>query len=84
MENRPRRLTPNQRTLFETAFDRACAELGLGQLSLDVAKREYIAQLIVDIVSRGEQDIDAVQRRAVFGFRIAPWPSSSPGCRDAS
>jgi hypothetical protein len=62
-------LTPQERIAFDTAFERACDELGLSQGSLDVVRRERVAQFIIDSVCSGEQDIDVLHRRAVFHFR---------------
>jgi hypothetical protein len=52
-----------------TAYDQACKELGLGNGSLDVAKRERVAELIVAFVLRGETDVDVLHRRAVIHCR---------------
>jgi hypothetical protein len=59
-------LSADERAALNTAYDRACEELGLGDGSLDVAKRERVAELILSFVSRGEIDIDVLHRRAVI------------------
>jgi hypothetical protein len=48
-----------------TAYVRACEELGLENGSLDVAKRERVAELLLAFVLRGETDVDVLHRRAV-------------------
>ncbi len=62
-------LSPDQRFIVGTAYVRACEELGLGDGSLDVAKRERVAELILAFVLRGETDIEVLQRRAVIHCR---------------
>jgi hypothetical protein len=62
-------LTQQERAVFDAAVQRACDELGLGELSLDVAKREQVAQSILEFVYSGEENIDVLHRRAVIRFR---------------
>jgi hypothetical protein len=61
-------LEPDERAALCAAFDSACEELGIGELSLDVPKRERVAQLILAFVCKGEHDVDVLHRRAVFHF----------------
>ena len=62
-------LTFDQRQVVGVAYDEACKELELGNGSLDVAKRERVAELIVAFVLRGEMDVDVLHRRAVIHCR---------------
>jgi hypothetical protein len=69
-------LSPDQRYVVGTAYDQACKELELGNGSLDVAKRERVAELIVAFVLRGEMDVDVLHRRAVIHCRNTdPYPN---------
>ena len=45
------------------------AELGLGDFSLDVAKRERLAQEMERLVCKGERDPVVLQRTAVSQFK---------------
>ncbi len=58
----------SQRAISQ-AFDGACEELDLGLGSLDVWKRERLAQLILQLVEEGEADSDVLQKSAVSRFR---------------
>jgi hypothetical protein len=62
-------LRADERAALNAAYERACEELGLGDGSLDVAKRERVAELILSFVSRGEIDIEVLRRRAVIHCR---------------
>ena len=62
-------LQPKERAALCGAFESACSELGLGELSLEVPRREQVAQLILSFVCKGEHDVDVLHRRAVFHFR---------------
>ena len=62
-------LSPDQRAAVQTAYERTCEELGLGDGSLDVPKRERVAELILAFVQKGEIDIDVLHRRAVIHCR---------------
>ncbi len=62
-------LSPDQRAALNASYERACEELGLGEGSLDVARRERVAELILSFVSRGEIDVDVLHRRAVIHCR---------------
>ncbi len=62
-------LSPSQRQVISDAYERACRDLALGDGSLEVARREHVAELIVAFVLRGEMDIDVLHRRAVIHCR---------------
>jgi hypothetical protein len=51
------------------ALDGACEELALSLQSLDVWKREQIAEVIRSLANDGERDVAVLQRRAVTYFR---------------
>jgi hypothetical protein len=57
------------REAVDQALDGACEELALSLQSLDVWKREQIAEVIWSLASEGERDVAALQRRAVTHFR---------------
>ena len=46
-------VSPSVRNTARRAFDGACEELGLGDFSLDVAKRERLAQEMERLVCKG-------------------------------
>jgi hypothetical protein len=48
------RLEPSELVAFGIAFEAACVDLGLRETSLDVAKRESLAKLILGFVRKGE------------------------------
>ena len=58
------------------AYVGACEELGIGDGSLDVEKRERIAKLLLGFVLNGEENVDALRRRVVLRYRNAT--SSQP------
>jgi hypothetical protein len=62
-------LEPEQMLALSYAFDAACRDLGIGEGSLDVAKREKLARVILRFVRKGETDIDVLHRRAVIHLR---------------
>ena len=62
-------LDPIEMLAFGYAFDAACKELGIGEGSLDVAKRERVAQILLTFVRKSENDGDVLHRRAVIHFR---------------
>ena len=62
-------LSPDQRHVVGTAYDHACKELGFGNGTLDIAKRERVAGLILAFVLRGEMNVDVLHRRAVIHCR---------------
>ena len=62
-------LSPDQRDVIGAAYDRACSELGYSDCSLDVARQERVAEVIVAFVLRGEMDVDVLHRRAVVHCR---------------
>ena len=66
-----------QQRAISRAFEGACEELGLGLGSLDVWKREQLAQLILQRVGKDEFDSDALQRCAVSQFKDANAENSS-------
>ena len=53
----------------DQALDAACEELAISLQSLDVWKREQIADVIWSFASKGERDVRALQRRTVTYFR---------------
>jgi hypothetical protein len=57
------------REAVDQALDGACEELAFSLQSLDVWKREQIAEVIWSLASEGERDVAALQRRAVTYFR---------------
>jgi len=61
---------------LDFAFQAACGELGIGDGSLDVAKRERVSQFILALLLKGERNIDVLHRRAVIHFRTTSSPSS--------
>ena len=61
---------------LDFAFQAACGDLGIGDGSLDVAKRERLSQFILALVLKGERNIDVLHRRAVIHFRNTAPPSS--------
>ena len=61
---------------LDFAFQAACGELGIGDGSLDVAKRERVSQFILALLLKGERNIDVLHRRAVIHFRNTSSPSS--------
>jgi hypothetical protein len=69
-------LEPTEMVALGYAFELACEELGIGDGSLDVAKRERVAQLILAFVRKGENDVDVLCRRAVIHFRNTSAPAS--------
>ena len=69
-------LDPIEMLAFGCALEAACKELGIGEGSLDVAKRERVVQVILTFVRKGETDVEALQRRAVLHFRNTSSPSS--------
>lgn len=62
-------LSADKRAAVQTAYERACEELGLGEGSLDLPKRERVAELILAFVQKGEMDVDVLHRRAVIHCR---------------
>ena len=57
------------RELVSQALDAASEELALSLQSLDVWKREQIAEVIHSLADDGERDVAVLQRRAVTYFR---------------
>ena len=49
-------LEPEQMLALSYAFDAACRDLGIGEGSLDVAKREKLARVVLGFVRKGETD----------------------------
>ena len=65
-------LTPPKRVEIEVlgiSFDKACAELAISMQSLDVWKREQIAEHILSMARNGECDVAVLQRQAVTRFK---------------
>lgn len=67
-------LEPTKLMALGFAFGSACEELGIGDGSLEVAKRERVSQFLVKLVLKGETDIDVLHRRAVIHFRNTSSP----------
>ena len=59
-------VSADERAAVQTAYERACEELGLGEGSLDVPKRERVAELILAFVQKGETVGPVPPRRAVI------------------
>jgi hypothetical protein len=72
-------LEPEQMLALSYAFDAACRDLGIGEGSLDVAKREKLARVILGFVRKGETNIDVLHRRAVIRFRNTCLPDHNHG-----
>jgi hypothetical protein len=72
--------TPSQdvRDLVERTVDLACEELAISMQSLDVWKREQIAEMILSLASDGERDVELLQRRAVTHFRNLGEATANP------
>jgi hypothetical protein len=62
-------LEPTKMMALGFAFAAACAELGIGDGSLEVTKRERVSTFLLKLVLKGETDIDVLHRRAVIHFR---------------
>jgi hypothetical protein len=62
-------LEPTKMLALGFAFGAACEELGIGEGSLEVAKRERVSHFILKLVLKGEHDIAVLHRRAVIHFR---------------
>jgi hypothetical protein len=58
-------------TAVQVAFEKACAELGIGNGSLDVAKRECLIDHLLKLTSLGVSDVAELQLRTVSFFRSA-------------
>ena len=67
-------LEPMKMMALDFAFEAACGELGIGDGSLDVAKRERLAHILLGFVRKGEDDIAVLRRRAVMHFRNTALP----------
>jgi hypothetical protein len=48
------------------AYSGACSELGIGLNSLDLRKRERVANVLVRLFTDGERDTEVLKRRAVL------------------
>ena len=72
MPDRP--LEPSKMIALGCAFGAACGDLGIGDGSLDVAKRERLAHILRRFVRKGEDDIAVLHRRAVIHFRNTALP----------
>jgi hypothetical protein len=69
-------LVPDEVKTLRHAFDRACAELGIGMQTEDVVMRDRLANVIVRLFRDGERDAGVLHRRAVLYVRNA---GSTPG-----
>ena len=67
-------LEPSKMMALDFAFKAACGDLGIGDGSLDVAKRERLAYILLGFVRKGEDDIAVLHRRAVIHFRNTALP----------
>jgi hypothetical protein len=67
---------PNQMMALGFAFEAACAELSIGEGSLDVAKRERVSRFILRLIIKREDDIAVLHRRSVIHFRNTSSPLS--------
>ena len=67
-------LEPMKAIALDFAFEAACGDLGIGDGSLDVAKRERLAHILLGFVRKGENDIAVLHRRAVIHFRNTALP----------
>jgi hypothetical protein len=72
-------LEPTEMMALGFAFEAACAELGIGEGSLEVTKRERVSTFILKLVLKGETDIDVLRRRAVMHFRNTSSPCDCHG-----
>jgi hypothetical protein len=54
---------------LKLAFDMACNELRLGTTAKDIAAREQLAKVMLEIVQAGERDPNMVRIRAVHQVR---------------
>jgi hypothetical protein len=54
---------------LKLAFDMACNELRLGMSAKDVALREHLAKLMLDLVQAGERDPIRLRTQAVEQMR---------------
>jgi hypothetical protein len=59
-------LKPIDLGCLRRAFDAACQELGIGMEGLDVPKRERLVKCIMRLARQGEDNVDALQKRAVM------------------
>ena len=62
-------LEPMKMMALDFAFEAACGDLGIGNGSLDVAKRERLAHILLGFVRKGEDGIAVLHRRAVIHFQ---------------
>jgi hypothetical protein len=67
-------LEPTKVLALGFAFGATCEELGIGEGSLEVTKRERVSTFILKLVLKGETDIDVLRRRAVMHFRNTSSP----------
>jgi hypothetical protein len=72
-------LVPDEVKTLRHAFDRACAELGIGMQAADVVMRDRLANVIVRLFRDGERDADVLHRRAVLYVRNASSMPSGAG-----
>lgn len=63
------------------AFEDACVSLGLGPTSMNVADRERLARLMMQLVATGERDVLALKRRAIHEFEQSRTQPSVRGGR---
>ena len=68
-------LEPMEAMAFGIAFEGACEDLSIGDSSLDVAKRERVAYLILGFIRKGESNAEVLRRRAILHFTNTAQPA---------
>jgi hypothetical protein len=68
-------LAPAEMVALGFAFESLCEELGIGNTSLDVSKRERIFHTMLGLIRKGETDVEVLQRRAVLHFTNTSGPA---------
>lgn len=67
-------LEPMKMMALGFAFGATCEELGIGDGSLEVEKRERVSRFILELVLKGEDNVDVLHRRAAIHFRNTSSP----------
>ena len=60
------------------AYSGACSELGIGPNSLDLRRRERVANVLVRLFKDGERDTDVLKRRVVLYVKNVDETSLTP------
>jgi hypothetical protein len=68
-------LEPAEMVALGYAFESVCADLGIGNTSLDVSKRERIFRTMLSFIRKGETDVEVLRRRAVLHFTNTSAPA---------